>query len=159
MPYERFRIVIMDREVMTDGFFEFDRTAVRCALDLALAEQAEPTLNQIEPGTRGRGEVQMKTRMACKPSLHRRGLVRAVVIHDQMNIELRRHALIDGAQKLQEFAAAMPPMQFSDDLARDKIQRREQGRGAMADIVMATPLSHPKRQRQQRLGAIECLNL
>jgi hypothetical protein len=37
----------MDREVMTDGFFKFDCTAVRSALDLALAEQAKPALNQL----------------------------------------------------------------------------------------------------------------
>src|SRR3974377_635111 len=130
---------------MTNGFFECDPAAMRSALDFTLAEQTEPALNQIEPGARGRSEVQMKARMACKPPLHGRRFVGAVVVHDQMNIELLRHALVNGAQKLQELMAAMAPMQLADHLASGHIQRREQGGRAMAHVVVTAPLGHPKR--------------
>lgn len=99
----------MDGEIVTNGFLEFDRTAMRSAFDLPLTEQAEPALDQIEPGAGSGREVQMKARMARKPRLHRRRLVGTVVIHDQMNVERAWHAVIDGAQELQELATAMTP--------------------------------------------------
>ena len=130
MPYEWLWIVIVDFEIITDRLFERDRAAMRPAFDLSLAEQSEPTLDQIEPRAGSRSEVQMKARMACKPRLRGGRFVRTVVVHHQVDVELRRHALIDGSQELQELATAMTPMQFSDDLARGEVQRREQrGRG------------------------------
>mgnify|MGYP006870677515 CR=1 FL=1 len=39
MPDEKSRTLVIDGEVIADGAFEFDRTAVRPALGLALAEQ------------------------------------------------------------------------------------------------------------------------
>ena len=46
-----------------------------------------------------------------------------VVIHNQMNIKIIRHTLINGFQKLQEFLAAMTAMQATDDLTGGNIQR------------------------------------
>ncbi|MBN9126399.1 MAG: hypothetical protein J0I90_02260 [Nitrosospira sp.] len=40
--------MVIDSKVIVDGAFEFDRTAVRSALDLALAEQREPPFHQID---------------------------------------------------------------------------------------------------------------
>ena len=88
-----------------------------------------------------------------------RRLVGAVVVHDQMDVELRGHALIDGSQELQELATAMTPMQIADDLARSEVQCREQCGRAVAHIIMSAPLCNAKRQRQQRLRSIERLDL
>jgi hypothetical protein len=40
----------------------------------------------------------MEARMTSEPILDRRRLVRSVVVHDQVYVEHRRHASIDGAQ-------------------------------------------------------------
>lgn len=42
MPDERSRALVIDSKVIADGAFEFERAAVRAALDLALAQQREP---------------------------------------------------------------------------------------------------------------------
>jgi hypothetical protein len=49
-------------------------------------------------------------------------LVRAVIVHFQKHIELRWHVRLNGAQKLQEFAAAMASMRLADGLARGYVQ-------------------------------------
>ena len=45
---------------------------------------AEPSLHKIEPRTRCRRKVQMKTGMAFEPCLHVGMFVRAIVIDDKM---------------------------------------------------------------------------
>lgn len=100
MPDERSRALVIDSKIIADGAFEFDRTAVRATLDLALGGQREPAFHQIEPGTGSRREMQVKARMARKPGAHRRGFVRAVVVHDQMDRQVWGHIMLDGAQEL-----------------------------------------------------------
>ena len=41
----------------------------------------------------------------------------AVVVHHEMDVHLGRHVGLDGAQELQELAAAVAAMQLADDLA------------------------------------------
>src|SRR3990170_5079491 len=98
------------------------------ALDLAFADQGKPALNEVDPRSRSRREVHVKARMARKPSLDRGRLVRAVVVQDQVHLELGRDIGLDGAQERQELFGAVTPMQFTDDMARGKVQRRKQGR-------------------------------
>ena len=93
-------------QVVADGLFEFNGAAMSAAADLALGERGEPALDLIEPGGRGRREVHVEARMASEPAFDRGSLVRAVVVHDQMHVELRGHRLINGAQELQELLAS-----------------------------------------------------
>ena len=60
--------------------------------------------------------MRMETWMASQPGIDRGGLVRAVVIHHQMDVQLGRHVGLDGAQELQEFAAAMTPRHLATTL-------------------------------------------
>ena len=39
----------------------------------------------------------------------------ALVVQDQMQIEIVRHVRVDGAQELQELLGPMAPMQLTDD--------------------------------------------
>jgi hypothetical protein len=47
----------------------------------------EEALNHVEPGSRGRREVQMKARMGLEPALYGRRLVGGIVVDDQVEIE------------------------------------------------------------------------
>ncbi|MGF6851352.1 hypothetical protein OKW29_000238 [Paraburkholderia sp. CI3] len=85
--------------------------------------------------------------------------MRAVVVHHQMDVQLGWHVGLDGAQELQEFTAAMTPMQFSNDFARGDVQRREQCGRAVAHIVVRVSLRDARGQRQRRLGAVQRLDL
>jgi len=76
--------------------------------------------------------VDVKPRMACKPGLDGRGLVRAVVVHHQVDVQIGRHAGFYGTQELEELVAAMAPVQLTDHGPGGDVQRRKQRRCAMA---------------------------
>ena len=83
----------------------------------------------------------------------------AVVVQNQMHVELGRNVGLNGTQKRQELFAAMAPMQLADDPTGRQIQGRKQARRAVTLVVMGASLRDSRRQRQQRLGPIQGLNL
>src|SRR5689334_3891238 len=132
---------------------------MRAAFDLLLTQEREPALHEIEPGGARRREVQMKPRMADEPAADRRRLMRAVVVEDQMNVEIGGYAHVDRLEEPQEFLAAMPPMTLADDFAGRHVERCEQRRRAMPAVVVRPPLRRTECHRQNRGSAIERLNL
>src|SRR5258708_36974040 len=93
---------IVGCEVFADGVSELDGAAVSATADLARGEIGKPALDLVEPGGRGRREVQCKSRMPSKPALDRRGLMRAVVVHDEMHGKRGGGVLFPGPQELEE---------------------------------------------------------
>jgi len=158
-PRERPGVIVVQIQVLANGLFELARRTMRAAPDVLLGERGEPALDLIQPRGRGGGEVNVKARVASEPGAHRWRLVRAVVVHHEVHIELGRHIGLDGAQEREELACAMPPVQLPDDRTRGDVERREQRRGAVAHVVVSAPLGDAGGHRQDRLGAIERLNL
>ena len=103
--------------------------------------------------------MHVESRMAGKPVAHRGRLVSAVVVHDQVDVQHRRHVGLDGAQELQELTSAVPAVRLADHLTGGDVQCREQGRRAVARVVMRTSGGDPRSQRQLRLRAVQRLNL
>jgi hypothetical protein len=66
---------------------------------MAFTDQGKPALDEIEPRSRSRGEMHVKARMAHEPSFDRGRLVRAVVVQDEVHLELGRHVGLDRAQE------------------------------------------------------------
>ncbi len=88
-------------EVAANGLLELLGRAMSAATDVALRERCEPTLDLVEPGCRGRSEVDVEPRVACEPGSDRRGLVRPVVVHHEVDVQLGRDAGLDGSQEPQ----------------------------------------------------------
>ena len=105
-PDEWFGRPVADGQILPNGGFQRARAAMGAALDLLLGQRGEPALDQVEPRRAGRGEMHMKPRMAGQPSAHARRLVGAVVVENQMNVEVRRDLRVDRVEKLQELLTA-----------------------------------------------------
>ena len=77
---------------------------LRCdaAPDLFLGEEREPALDEIEPRRAGRREVQMEARALGQPAPDHRRLVRAVVVEDEVDVEVRGHVRLDRVEELAE---------------------------------------------------------
>ena len=103
--------------------------------------------------------MRVKARMPREPISHRGCLVRAVVVHDQMYLKRLGHVSVDRAQELQELFGAVATVKFADDLAGGHVQRSKQRGGPMSHVVMGTSLRYPRSQRQDRLCAIQRLDL
>ena len=68
--------------------------AMRPALDLPLGQIREPALHLVDPRGTRRRQVQVEVRMHRQPGMEHRGLVRAVVGQHQVDLEVRRHGLV-----------------------------------------------------------------
>src|SRR4029450_2933745 len=66
-------------------------TVMNSPLDLFLRQQGKPALNEVEPGGAGRSEVQMKAGMPGEPAMNEGRLVGAVVVQNQVHLELGGH--------------------------------------------------------------------
>lgn len=90
-------VVLLDKGA--DLAFEVGHRIERAATNGLLSDQAEPSFDLIEPGAIRWGEVQMKTRATSEPSPDLHMLVRAVVIADQMDIEVIGNISLDVTQE------------------------------------------------------------
>ena len=103
--------------------------------------------------------MNMPARSPGEPVADRLRLVGRVVVHDDVDLEVGRHVGLDVIQELAELHAAVAPIALSDDLACGDVKGCEERGRAVALVIVSAPLDLPRAQRQQRLGAIEGLNL
>src|SRR5258708_38049276 len=103
--------------------------------------------------------MQVEARMHLEPALYCRGLVSGTVVDDQMQVEIGGGLLIDLLEKVEKLSMPMTRHASSDDLAVQHVQRCEQGRGAVALVVVAHGAGAALLHGQAGLGAIESLDL
>ena len=138
---------------------EFLERTKHAALEAPLGQEREQTFDSIEPGCRGRSEVEDKARVASEPFQDFGMLVRGVVVDDDVDGQLRRHSGVDEVQEADELLMAMTLHALADDFAFEHVEGSEQGRGAMTFVVMSHGDGPPLLHRQARLGAVARLNL
>src|SRR6266567_1267479 len=94
-----------------------------------------------------------------QPVANRLSLVCAIVVQDQMDVQLLRYILFDGIEEVAELAGAMPLLGLADDPAGPGVERGEQTGGAVTFVVMGAALDLSGTHGQQRRGAVERLDL
>jgi hypothetical protein len=146
-------------EISTDGGFQFASAAMNPAAQLLFGKQAKPALDQVEPRSGDGSEVQVEARMAQKPALDGWSLVGAVIIEDQMQLQFVRHCGVDSCKEAAKLARAVALMELANHGAGAGVERGEQVGGAMAQVIRRAPLGLAGAHRQQRLTAVERLNL
>src|SRR5204863_6886084 len=99
----------------------------------------------------------MEPRPRGEPTFHLRVLVGAVVVDDQVDVEVFGHGSVNVAQKLQELLMAMAPSALREHSTGREVQSCKQCRRPMADVVVGDALDVSETQRQHRLSAIESL--
>src|SRR6266853_2045641 len=72
---------------------------------------------------------------------------------------MRRHGVVEQTQKLEPFLVTMPLLAEAIDFAVGRIERRKQGCGAVAFVVMGQGLAATALERQAGLGTIQGLAL
>lgn len=158
-PHERPWIAVAGLQVLLDRTLERGRAAMHSPAELLLGEVREPALDLVDPRGTGRREVQVEARVSQHPTMDHLGLVRAVVVHDQVHVEVGGHLAVDKIEELAELAGSVAAMAGSDHLSSRNIQRREQRRSAVAHVVMRSALDLAGSHGKQGLGAIESLDL
>ena len=72
---------------------------MRAAPNLPFCKSREPALDLVEPRGGSRREMDVEARVASKPVLDRWGLVRAVVVHHEVDIQISRNGSLDCSEK------------------------------------------------------------
>lgn len=136
------------------------RDAVKDPAAQALHRQvAKETLDHIQPGGAGRGEVQMKTRMFLQPGFDLGMFVRGLVIQDQMQVAIRGSLPIELLEELEPFLMPVARLALRDDLPSGDVQGGEERRGSMPDIVVGQRARSTLLEGSARLRPIQRLHL
>ena len=139
--------------------FELGGGPVDAALELLAGELGEPAFDLVDPRGRRRCKMNMPMRPACQPGLDPRRLVRGIVVHHEMHIGSLGHRGVNPPEKIEKLGCPMAFVALSDHRPCGDVERREQRGRAVANIGVGAPLRDARRHRQDRLFAIERLDL
>ena len=159
MPDERLRVVVSGIDPVTNVFLQCCNAFVYTAAEQLIGQECEPSLDLIDPGGPGRGEVDVKTWVLGQPVAHCRRLVSGQVVADEMHAQLVGGGLGDRGEELLELHGPVTSMKLGDHRAVGDVERREQAGDAAAGVVMTAPSRHAGHHRQHRLGTVQCLHL
>src|SRR4051794_29657239 len=125
--------------------------------NVLFSQLCEPALHLIDPGRVGGREVEVEAGVSEQPAVDQRRLVGAVIVQDEMHLQVGWHLRVDAIQKLAELGGSVSAMYLADDFASGDIQGGKQRRGAVTFVVVGTPLGLSWSHRQRRLRTIERL--
>src|SRR5205823_4159368 len=97
--------------------------------------------------------------MAKKPPTYGRGLVGGGVVHDHVDVQLRRDVLVDQVQEPAELLGPVPGGEIGDDVAGGNIEGGVQVGDAVPDVVVGLALRDARPKGQDRCGAVQGLDL
>jgi len=147
------------RHVLPDRSDELTHASKTSPADAFVRQVAEPAFDHVQPRTRRRDEVQLEARMPPQPGGDPRVFVSPVVVHDQMEIEMGRRLGVDLLEEPDELLVPMARHAVADDIAIKQAQCGEQGRRAVACVVMRQGPTAAFLHRKAWLGAVEGLDL
>jgi hypothetical protein len=119
----------------------------------------KPALHQVDPGSVGGLVVNREARPLRQPVLDFWVLVGAVVIHNQMDVQVLWHRLLDLPEEAQVLLVPVARLAMGEHLAGGHVQGGKQSGGAVADVVVGGAFHIAQAQGQQRLGPVQGLDL
>jgi len=149
----------MDGQELPDRGFQIVGAAKDAAAQPFGGEFRKPAFDQVDPRGARRGEVHVIAQPLEQPTTNRRGLMGAVIIEDEMDLQCGGHRRVDGVQEPPKFDRPMAPMALPDDPARLHVEGGEQRGRPGPPIIVAAPFYLARPQGQQRLRAVERLDL
>ena len=99
-PEEGFRVLVVQLKITFDRCLQFTSAAEGAAPDLLGGQSREEALDEIDPRSSGRREVNVEARTLGQPAMDQGDLVRPVVVHDQVDVETGRDVGVDSVEKL-----------------------------------------------------------
>ena len=158
-PPERCAAVVVGVDVREDSGAQLRNARVRSTLERFLRQQPKEPLDQIEPRGVGGREMKLDAGMAQQPSLDRWRAVSGEIVEDDVDVERGLDGRFDLAQKGDEILRPMLGLASGDHLAGRDVERGEQIQSPMAHVVVSPSLGLAEVHRQDRLRALQRLDL
>ena len=140
------------REPLINCRFQLMGAVESSSTDHPSCNQSEESFDLIQPGTAGRGEVKEEAiaLLRLQPALDIGAFMRAVVVHNEVDLLLSRQMLFEMIQETHKVAAAMAFLARADHFPIEDIERGKQGSGAVALVVVCLSFRQAGPQRQDR---------
>jgi hypothetical protein len=103
--------------------------------------------------------VERRSRMFGEPSQHLRIFMGGIVVEDGVDHLAGRDGPLDGGDEADELLTPMARHAAADDLAFEHAERGEQGRRAVAFVIVREGCAFPPLQRKTWLGPVARLDL
>ena len=107
----------MTLQIVFDGSNQLWDAVKAAAANPLIGNLSKPTLDQIQPRTRRRDEVDVESGMSSHPGFNPRVFVGGVIVHDQMQIEMGRRFGVDLVEETNEFLVSMTRHAVADHFA------------------------------------------
>ena len=131
-PAIRLGIEIAVHQVSLDVPDQFAHAGEAAFADDVLRQFTEEAFDKVQPRAACRGEMDVKPRPTRQPDFDLLVFVRAVVVDNEMNVDLLGGLAVDLLEKAQPFDVGVTRLGSADELAVQIVQRREQRDGAVA---------------------------
>src|SRR5580765_8759339 len=158
-PDEWFWVIVGLGNEAIDGDLKIDDRSEDAASQTPLGELGEEGLDGVEPGARGRGEVEDEARMAGEPVPDLGVFMGGVVVEDDMNHLAGRHLGLDRVEEANELLVAVALHAAASDLALENVECCEQRGRAVALVIMGHGARPAALHGQAGLSAVERLDL
>lgn len=121
-PYEGFGIGVCLGDEAVDGDLQVNDGSEHASLEATARELGEEVFDRIEPGCRGRGEVERPAGMPSQPLAYLRMLVGRIVVDDGVDYFPCRDLLLDRVEEANELLVAMALHVAADDGAVEDLR-------------------------------------
>ena len=158
-PLEGFGMCVVIFEEAIDGGLEVGHGSEDAAFEAALGEGCKEALDGVEPGGRGRREVECPARMARDPLAHGGMLVGGVIVEDGVDGFAGGNLALDGIEKADELLVAMALHVAADHSSVEDVHGREQASRSVPLVIVGHRSGAAFLHRQAGLGAVERLDL
>ena len=101
----------------------------------------------------------METGMAQQPARDQRGFMGAGVVQNQVQVQAGRDTGLDAVEELAERDGSMPGMPVAENPPAWQVKSGEQGRGAVAQVIVDAPFGLSGTHGQKRLRTVQSLDL
>ena len=98
--------------------------------------------------------MQIISRSLGQPAFHLLVFVSAVVVDDQMHIEIRCYTLVNVVEETKKLLVSMPTAALRDHVASCHIQCSKNRHRAVPYVVVRHAFDIPKTHREQGLGPL-----
>lgn len=149
----------MGFEIVENGPFEFAHALEGTAANAPRGNLGEEPFHQVQPRRASGGEVYVPVRAPGEPVPDLGCLMGAVVVHDQVNVQAIRNVGFDGFEEFEELLLPVAAMTGTDNFACRHVQGGKQRGRTVTDVIVASAFGVARRHGQERLGAVQGLNL
>jgi hypothetical protein len=156
---EGVRVGVAGIDVVVNHGDEFRHAGHGEPSQLPLRQFREEAFDQVEPGRRGRGEVEVDPRVPTEPALDGRVLVGGIVVENHVQREVGGDTPLQRPHEAEEFLVPVARQAVPDDVPRRDIEGGKQGGGAVPLVVMGHGAGAPALERQPGLGPVQGLDL